>query len=105
MAALNNSSTLPLLIDNAFTGRGFMKLSTSLFIGSGTIGIGGTYTMVVPGATINNVVLATYTSNAGGILVAFIRESSVAGLCEIYVEGVATETFNYVVFFNTNYSQ
>lgn len=104
MQLLTNASTIPWSVDTAFTGRGFLKLNNFIITGQGTIGIGGTYTIVLQqGVTDKNTVLATYISNVGGVLSAIIRESpSFTNQYELYVEGIATEVFQYVVFLGTD---
>lgn len=104
-ASLQQSNTIPINTDRALLGRGFIKLNS--FIGGyGTLNVAGEYVLVIPGASAQSIVLASYVTHAGGELEVVIRAStSSPGNYEIYAQGTATEEFAYVVFLlNNNYT-
>ncbi len=109
MASLNQSSTITYNVQNAFQGRGF--INQNFFVaGYGTLGVTGEYNVVIPRAKATSIVLVSYVTAVAGItehyLEATIRESITSpGSYEIYVQGLATETFAYVVFLlDSNYT-
>lgn len=72
--ALNSSQTIPLKVDLAFENRGFVK--TDFFVaGSGSFGVNGRYSIVIPGSTINSVVLATAHAGSTGTVTASLRQA------------------------------
>jgi len=103
---LQQSNTIPINTERAFLGRGFIKQNNLVIGGYGTMNVSGEYVLVIPGATAQSIVLATYVTHAGGELEVVIRPStSSPGNYEIYAQGVATEEFAYVVFLlNSNYT-
>lgn len=105
MDRLENSYSIPLSVDRAFQGRGFLK-KEFIYSGEGTLNVSGEYRQVIPGASERSIALVTRTN---GSLVALISadivpSSSSPGSYEIYVEGTATEQFNFVVILDANIS-
>jgi hypothetical protein len=101
--SLNQSNTITYQVQNALIGRGFLNFD-SLVVGYGQFGVAGEFVQVIPKATANSIVMATSVVNSTGLPIeAVIRASSTdLGSYEIYVQGVATDTFAYVVFLTTN---
>ena len=102
--SLNQSSTISYQVENAFKGRGFLT-NSSFVTGYGTCNVGGEYTLVIPGATSQSIVMVTpVTSSTGTLLESTIRASvSTPGQYEIYVQGTATDAFSYIVFLSSNH--
>ena len=105
---LNQSSTISYMVDKAFNNRGFVK--QNFFVaGTNVIGVAGDSHIVIPGATAQSLALVSYiTANpgaGGGVLEASIIPSAGnPGKYELYVQGLALETYTFVVFlFNQNF--
>jgi len=63
--AFNAGPTIPLQVDLAWQARGFIK--TDFFVaGTGSFGANGQYRLVIPGSTINSIVLVTAFPDAVG---------------------------------------
>lgn len=103
IASLNQSSTISYQVENAFLGRGFLQERDFVIGGFGTLDAGGEYQLVIPGANATSIPMVSYITTVGGELEASIIPSvSSPGQYEIYVQGNATETFNYLVFLTKN---
>jgi hypothetical protein len=71
--AFNAAPTIPLMVDLAWQNRGFIK--TDFFVaGTGAFGANGQYRLVIPGSSINSIVLVTgYPDNAGTVGASMIQ--------------------------------
>jgi hypothetical protein len=102
--ALRQANTIPYEIDRAFQARGFSKVS--IITGRGTLNVTGEYRLIIPGAKATSTAHATYddASDGGDVGISVIPSVTYPGQYEIYVFGLATKTFNYVVFTNAPFT-
>lgn len=95
--SLYQKSTLPYEVEKAFAARGFLQEATFIVAGNGEMSVTGNFTLVIPSATAQSIVLITQRA-ATSTMTAIMRASTtVTGKYELYAEGTAGDGFTYVV--------
>lgn len=95
---LQNSSTIPLNIDKAFLGRGYLKNNSLFYVGRVEIGAAGVSRIPIPGANGNSIAFATDAIFPATGVEAYIEFST--DHYDLHLEGIATTVVNFVVFLN-----
>ena len=105
MKDFQQSSSIPFNMIKSLEARGFLT-NNSIVVGTGTLGVAGEYRLNIPNANIKSVAFVSPIVSAAGetLEVAIVKSATSAGY-EIYVQGVATTTFYFIVVLNLdNYS-
>lgn len=97
---LKNSNTIPIEIERAFKGRGFLQSSNLMLSGYTTLNAFGEGRVPVSGASMNNIAVAVYADGTspgvGSILV-----NGTSGI-ELYLNGTALADVFWIVFLTSN---
>lgn len=99
--AFDSFNSIPLTVDKAWQARGFIK--TDFFVaGVAAIFGGGDFSLIIPGAKAQSIVLVTPFNLSNPVNAEIIESPIFPGQYQIQASGTASDIFSYVVFLFPN---